>query len=319
MGKRKRTQFGDSNWGNFDAWRFYADRLTELSISMFEWKNLPDEVDERYLELILFRNGSVVFFKDKVMGYLALPWTNNGKLNVYGIPTKRRAYAVSGYQSPVLSEDDSVIIFNNMLHTNSVQPAEYYARRLWDLDRTIDVNVRAQKTPVLMQGTEEQRLTLINLYNQYDGNQPVILADKALNVDNAIKAVKTDAPYIAGSVYELKTQLWNEALTYLGISNVSFQKKERLISDEVSRSQGGTIASRYSRLESRRQAADKINKMFGLEIEVDYRADFREQDDEFMLEQKEDGSMELNPMVLDLRTRSSSPNASVLQGGAIHE
>ena len=172
---------------------------------------------------------------------------------------------------------------------------------------------------MFLQGTEEQRLTLINLYQQYDGNQPVILGDKALNVDSAVKCVKTDAPFVADKIYQLKTQLWNEALTYLGISNVSFQKKERLISDEVSRSQGGTIASRYSRLESRRQAAEKINKMFGLEIEVDYRADFREQDDEFMLEQKEDGTMQLNPMVLDLRTRSSSPNASKLEGGSIHE
>ena len=320
MGRNKRrTQFGDSMYGNTQAWRFYADRLTELSISMFEWKNLPDTVDERYLELILFRNGSSVFFKDEVLGFIALPWTNNGKLNIYGIPTKRRAYAVSGYQSAVLGEKNSVIVFNNMLHTNSILPVEYYARRLWDLDRTMDINARAQKTPVFLQGTEEQRLTLINLYQQYDGNQPVILGDKALNVDSAVKCVKTDAPFVADKIYQLKTQLWNEALTYLGISNVSFQKKERLISDEVSRSQGGTIASRYSRLESRRQAAEKINKMFGLEIEVDYRADFREQDDEFMLEQKEDGTMQLNPMVLDLRTRSSSPNASKLEGGSIHE
>ena len=319
MGRRKRTNFEESLWGNMTAWRFYADRLTELSISMFEWKNLPDSIDERFLELMLFRNGSVVFFKDEVMDYLALPWTNNGNLSVYGIPTKRRAYAVNGYQSPVLKEKDSVIIYNNMLHTNSIRPVEYYARRLWDMDRVIDVNTRAQKTPVLIQGSETQRLSLINLYKEYDGNAPVILADKALDVDKAIGAVKTDAPFVADKVYTLKTQLWNEALTYLGISNVSFQKKERLISDEVSRSQGGTIASRYSRLESRRKAAEEINKMFGLDIEVEYRADFREQDDEFMLEQQEDGEMKLVPSAIDLRTRSSSPNASVMKGGSVRE
>lgn len=301
------------------AWRFYADRLMELSISMFEWKNIPDTIDERFLELMLFRNGSVVFFKDEVMGHLALPWTNNGNLSVYGIPRKRRAYAVSGYQSKVLKEDDSVIIYNNMLHTNSIRPVEYYARRLWDMDRVIDVNTRAQKTPVLIQGSENQRLSLINLYKEYDGNAPVILADKALDVDKAVGAVKTDAPFVADKVYTLKTQLWNEALTYLGISNVSFQKKERLISDEVSRSQGGTIASRYSRLQSRRQAAEKINEIFGLDIEVDYRADFREQDDEFTLEQQEDGTIKLVPNVLDLRTQSSSPNASILKGGQVRE
>ena len=319
MSRRKKTNFEESLWGNMTAWRFYADRLTELSISMFEWKNLPDTVDERFLELMLFRNGSVVFFKDEVMGFLALPWTNNGTLSVYGIPRKRRAYAVSGYQSPILKEDDSVIIYNNMLHTNSIRPVEYYARRLWDMDRVIDVNTRAQKTPVLLQGTEQQRLSLTNLYKEYDGNSPVILADKALDVDKAIGCVKTDAPFVADKVYTLKTQLWNEALTYLGISNVSFQKKERLISDEVSRSQGGTIASRYSRLQARRVAADAINKLFGLDLEVEYRADYRELDDEFIVEQQEDGEMKLVPSVLDLRTRSSYPNASKLSGGSIRE
>lgn len=310
MSKRRRTEFGDSLYGNSMAWRFYADRLTELSVSMFEWENLPDTVDERFLELMLFRNGSVVFFKDNVLGHIALPWTNNGKLNIYGIPNKRRAYAVSGYQSPILKETDSVIIYNNMLHTNSIQPVEYYARRLWDLDRTMDINCRAQKTPVFVQGTEAQRLSLINLYKEFDGNQPVILGDRALDIDNVIKAVKTDAPFVADKLYTLKTQIWNEALTYLGISNVSFQKKERLISDEVSRAQGGTIASRYSRLESRRKAAKAINEMFGLDIEVNYRADFREQDDEFMIDTESSGKLE--PMVVDLRTRSSSPNASIL-------
>lgn len=65
-------------------------------------------------------------------------------------------------------------------------------------------------------------------------------------------------------------------MTYLGISNINIQKKERLITDEVTRNQGGTIASRYSRLQARREAVDKINAMFGTNIRVDYREDFQE-------------------------------------------
>ena len=113
-----------------------------------------------------------------------------------------------------------------------------------------------------------------------------------------MKVLKTDAPYIADRLYQLKTQIWNEALTYLGISNMNIQKKERLISDEAIRSQGGTIASRYSRLESRREAADKINGMFGLDIRVDFREDFRQSDDEYIIEGESDlGSDALNQMV----------------------
>ena len=301
MSRRKKTGFGDSLFDNMESWRMYYTRLMELAISMFEWENLPDTVDERYLELSLFEMGSAIFFKDEELGYLALKCLNNGFFDVYNVPTKRQAFANNGYHKN-LTDKDSVIIFNNRLRQNSVPIVRYYAKRLWEYDRIIDVNVRAQKTPAVLQGTENQRLTLINLYKEYDGNMPVILADKSLDVEKVLKAIKTDAPYVADKIYTLKTQLWNEALTVLGISNVSFQKKERLISDEVTRSQGGTIASRYSRLVERQKAADKINEMFGLDISVKFREDYREQDDEFMIDTSND---ELVPMVTDLRTRSS--------------
>jgi hypothetical protein len=147
-----------------------------------------------------------------------------------------------------------------------------FARRLSNLDRIIDVNANAQKTPVLIRASEKQRLTMMNLYKEYDGNAPFIFGDKNLDL-NDLSVLKTDAPYVADKIYTLKTQIWNEALTYLGISNVNITKKERLITDEVQRNQGGTIASRYSGLDARKQAADKINKMFGSNIEVEYRED----------------------------------------------
>ena len=118
-----------------------------------------------------------------------------------------------------------------------------------------------------------QRLTLVNLYKEYEGNAPVIFGDKNLDI-NGLKVLKTDAPYVADKVHQLKTEIWNEALTYLGVSNINVQKKERMITDEVTRNMGGTYASRYSRLNARQEAADKINKMFGLNIEVEYRDDY---------------------------------------------
>lgn len=272
MAKRDR-QFWESASLNNATFRQYYNRLTELSISMFEWKNLPDTVDPRYLELTLFTDGQAVFFNDEEIGFLALQNAKGGKFNVYRIPVNRRAYAVNGYQKD-LTDKDSVIIFNNYLHSNSRLDVEMFSRRLWNLDRAIDVNANAQKTPVLIQCDETQRLTMLNLYKKYDGNEPFIFGDKNLN-PNAIKTLKTDAPYVADKLYQLKTQIWNEALTYLGISNINITKKERLITDEVTRNQGGTIASRYSRLEARRDACREINKMFGLDIWCDYREDYQ--------------------------------------------
>ena len=208
------------------------------------------------------------------MGYLCLQNILGGQFDVYRIPVDRRAYAVNGYQKR-LDNTDSVIIWNNYLHTNSMLDVQMFAKRLYNLDRAIDVNANAQKTPILLLCDESERLSLENIYMQYDGNMPVIKAQKSLN-PNAFTVLNTDAPYVADKLYQLKTQIWNEALTYLGISNINITKKERLITDEVTRNQGGTIASRYSRLQSRREACKKINEIFGLDIWCDYREDFQE-------------------------------------------
>ena len=275
MGRRKHNIFDESLILNNLTYRQYLNRLTELAISMFEWKNLPDTVDARYLELHLFETGCMVYFKDDVIGDLCLECIVNGRLDVYGNPLLRRAYSGYNNYQKLLTYKDSVIIWNNYLHGSSILDVEMFARRLYNIDRIIDVNANAQKTPVLLQGTEKQRLTLLNLYKEYDGNAPFIFGDKNLDI-NSLKAFSTNAPYVCDKLYQLKTQIWNEALTYLGISNINIQKKERLITDEVTRNQGGTIASRYSRLESRRQAVEKINDMFGTNIEVNYREDFQQ-------------------------------------------
>ena len=315
---RRKTNFGDSLFQNNNQYGMYLERLTELAISMFEWKNLPDSCDERFLELTLFTNGYAVFFKDEDLintglsdsdtgSYLALPVATNGRWNVYNIPTKRRAYASNGYNKN-LDINNSVVIYNNLLHTNSINISRTYARRLYNLARIVDVNANAQKTPVLILANEQQRLTMLQVYQKWDGNEPVIFGDRDLDM-KLVQALRTDAPYIADKIQALKTEVWNEALTYLGISNISFQKKERMISDEVLRNQGGTIASRYSRLNARRKSADQINKMFGLNIEVDFREDYREADDEIMFqgqtgtEHDEKGAVSGTPVAIDLRTK----------------
>lgn len=266
--------FGESAVMNNATYIQYFNRLVELSVSMFEWQGLPETVDPRYLELHLFQNGSMVYFRDEVMGDLCLDCIANGQFDVYGNPISRRAYSSYNQYQKTLNESDSVIIWNNYLRQPSVLDVKMFAKRLYNLDRIIDVNANAQKTPVLVQGTEKQRLTLVNLYKEFDGNAPFIFGDKNLDL-NSLRAISTNAPYVADKLYQLKTQIWNEALTYLGISNLNIQKKERMITDEVQRNQGGTIASRYSRLEARREAVDKINRMFGTDISVDYREDFQ--------------------------------------------
>ena len=287
MGKRKNL-FNESLILNKYTYTQYLNWLTELAISMFKWKNLPDTVDARYIEMQLFLTGAMVYFNDEVIGDLCLNCLSQGRMDVYGYPIIRRAYSAYNNYQRLLKPNNSVVIYNNYMRTNSALDVQMYARRLYNIDRIIDVNVNAQKTPVMVRATEKQRMTMMQLYMQYDGNEPFIFGDKDLDL-NSLGVLKTDAPYVADKLYDLKTKIWNEALTHLGISNVNINKKERLITNEVSRTQGGTIASRYSRLDSRQESAEKINKMFGHDIEVDYRDELQLLDN---LDYNEDGNID---------------------------
>lgn len=285
MGKRN-TDFWNSLDNNMKDYYKYLNRYVELSICMFDWQNLPDTIDARFLELALFLDGHALFFKDEDLGYLGLRCAFGGVRNVYRIPTLRFPIADNAAVFEPRTSENSVIIWNNLLHQNSVIPVEDYARRIYEIERTIDTNVKAQKTPVLIKCPENQRLTLKNTYMQYDGNQPVIYADKSFDEDS-VKVLSTNAPYLADKLYTLKTQYNNECLTYLGISNVNVQKKERLLNDEVTRNMGGVLANRYSRLTARQKACDEINRLFGLDIWCDYREDTRYFDEDVMINDAE--------------------------------
>lgn len=248
----------------------YYNRLMELALNVFEWENLPPSVDERFLELTLYEMGYCLYFNDEIIGNLALTCTIGGQLDVYRIPVLRRAYAVNGYNK-MCSTKDSVLIFNNYLHTPTQLTIELFARRLYEIERAIDVNVKAQKTPMLILSSEQQRLTMQNLYMQYDGNEPFIFGDKNMDIEG-IRSLKTDAPFVADKLEILKHQIWNEALTFCGIENSNQDKKERLVSDEVGSNYGNIEAQRNVMLNARKQAVKKINAMFGTTIDVHFRS-----------------------------------------------
>lgn len=254
-----------------NTYLMYFNRIMEIGISIFEWINLPPTIDERFLEYTLFTDGMAVFFRDEVLGELALQTMIGGRLNVYRIPMDRTAYASNGYNRH-LSGDDSVIIFNNMLHNNMLMDAEMYARRMANYERTIDVNIHAQRTPVFIECTESQRLTMQNLYKKYEGYEPFIFGNKNIDLSK-INVLNTQAPYVGDKIQAQKEACWRECLTWLGVPSVNTQKKERMITDEVMQGNGDSYVSKYTRLNMRKQACKQINNMFGLDIDVRYRMD----------------------------------------------
>nr|DAM91067.1 MAG TPA: upper collar protein [Caudoviricetes sp.] len=262
--KVRDTLFNSSRFENKAAWNNYTYRLYEMAMSRGVWTEMPDTIDVRYLEQVLITQGAAVFFRDEVLGYLCLPVTLNGKLDVYGNPRDFVAISDTGYMKN-LNINNGVIIYNNYLRTPNIFDIKYYADRLYQYDRIIDVNINAQKTPVLIKADQNEALTMKNVYQKYDGNQPVIFGKKTLS-DDSMTVLKTDAPWVADKIYDLKAKIWNEALTQLGIPNSDTTKRERLIKDEVLTAQGAVIATRNSPEKMRQIACEKINKMFGLDI-----------------------------------------------------
>ena len=270
MGRRSERTFWDSAKTNNMTYYNYYNRLVGIALSMFEWHNLPETVDARFLEMALFADGKALFFKDDVMGYLGLQFMGTQPLSVYRIPLRRIAYSANGYHADY-DETNSVIIWNNMTHTNSFCDVDEASKRLYEIQRTIDTNIKAQKTPVMITAKNEtQRLTMKQAYMQYDGNQPFIFADKDFD-PNSIKALTTQAPYVADDLFNAKKEIWNEVLSSLGVPVTDRVKRERLLAAEIAGDKASSVAQQFVRLEPRKKACEEINKMFGLNVEVTYR------------------------------------------------
>lgn len=280
MKNGKRAEDRENVVMNNSTYYMYLWRLLDLAMSVFEWKNLPNGVDPRMLEMWLLQNGFCVFFYDEDLkyssngeapeGYAVLQCMIAGHWDMYNYPLDRRAYAVNGLNVE-LDETNSVLIFNDYLRVPMFPTLQLYAQRLAEIDRTIDVNVMNQKTPKIIRCTDKQRLTFQNLMMQVQGNMYWIMSDKNVDLKD-VDILDVSAPYVANELQILKHQYWNEALTFLGVENVTTQKKERLITSEVFTQMGDVEAQRFTRLNARKLACKQINDLFGLEIDCDFRS-----------------------------------------------
>jgi len=238
---------------------------------MFEWKNLPDTIDPRYVELILFELGSCAFFNDIAMGDMVLPFTYQGIIDHQHNPTEIRVYSSNGrYSAPKINNVDAICIWDNFLRETKHNAICIFTDRIWNISMAIDTNVNAQKTPILVLCDETQKLSLKNIYAQYEGNEPVIFGYNGLD-PNSLQVLKTDAPVVFDKLADLKNYYFSEALTYLGVNNNLIDKKERVLQAEVDSNNDFILLNRNTSLIMRQQAAEKINQLFGTNIEVEER------------------------------------------------
>lgn len=272
----------ENDYLNDQTYLTYLWRLFDLAVSVFEWKNLPQGINERMIERWLLVNGMCLFVYDENIkndpdqrspeGYAMLRMVINGQFDIYNIPKKRQGYTVDP-EHAVMNFDitNSVICFNDNLGIPTYYALELYAKALWQCERSVYTNVAQQKTPRIVKCSEKQRLTFKNLFAQVDGFMPTVWADKDLDL-SGVEVLDTASPFVADKIQIVKHQIWNEALTYLGIENTNTDKKERLITGEVMSNMGDVEAQRFTRLNSRKQFCKEVNEMFGLDIDCDFRS-----------------------------------------------
>lgn len=272
---------------NEDALADYLGRITKIATSRYVWKNLPNSMDGEFLEIILFMYGQAAFVYDENKGgHINTKCTTGGQLNIYGLPTKLCCYSY-GYNTikrvyngeitfdstsndleklglSNTYEDTCIHVLDNRLAIPTMHSIERFARRLAEADITADINIKAQKTPIILTGSQNQVLTLKNLYNQYAGNSPIIIGDNDTIDLKTIQAVKTDAPFVANDIINYKKEIWNELLTFLGINNIVTDKRERQIKDEVNSNNELINLNLKNGLIMREKACELFNKKFGL-------------------------------------------------------
>lgn len=287
MSKKNNLDFKISAFLNDQTLNDYLYRMKRIALSMFKWKNLPSSMDERYLEECLFFKGQAALLYDENLGYINLDCSSSGDLNIYHLPTKLNCYSFNyqkqknvyfGFKNENNSNDKCILVMNNYDRYPTYSSIELFAYRLYNAERTIDVNITAQKTPCMIIVDEKQRLLMENLYSQYNGNKPFIFGDKNQLQEGMIKAIDTKAPYVADKLSDYKKEIFNEFLMYMGINSLLVDKKERLVADEANSNNEVTNYNLQSFLLPRQKACKQFNELFNLtgtnkEISVELNSD----------------------------------------------
>lgn len=283
-------KFMDSDLLNNFTFQDFLHRFERIALSMFEWVNLPESMSERWLERTLYFHGKASVLDTEKYGIINASVASGSELNIYGLPTKLQCFSHLFYENRLLYSGlnesidnqrmkEAVLVLNDEMSLPTCGTMEMYAQRLAEIQRTMDVNLAGQKFPVAIVGSKEQQLSLENLYNQYNGNQPFIFGDKKfLDPENSLKVINTQSPYVIDKLTDYKKEIINEALTFLGVNNVSIEKKERLVTDEANSNNEVINLNLQSRLAPRLRACKEMNDLFGLtgtdkEISVRVRSD----------------------------------------------
>lgn len=266
-----KNQLVNSQLDNYACYLMYRRQFITLAENVFIIDGLSTFCDMAYINKILLSRGQIAFFKDELIdkdALLALPFTTIGPLDIYGRPKRIIVAGQNGYNRR-LNSGEFVIMYDNNGRYSILPDVLAYAERMALATRVIDINLSNQKLPRVWKTKTGSEKTIKDLVNNVNSNAETVITYDNIDLDDTT-AVLTAVPYVADKVQEEKDHIYNEFLRFIGVANIEYKKKERNIKDEIKAMQGGTIASRFSRFESRKQAIDKIKEVFGIDLKVRY-------------------------------------------------
>lgn len=263
-----KNQLINSQLTNYKTYLMYRRQFISLAENVFIIDGLSTFCDMAYINRILLNRGAIAFFKDEQLGIIALPFTVLGKPDIYGRPQRIIVSSQNGYYRR-LEKDQFVIMYDNNGRYPLINDVLQYAERMALATRVIDINLSNMKVPRFWKTKAGQEKTIKDLVNNVDGMCETVITYKNIDFDDTT-LVLNPAPFVADKVHEEKDKIYNEFLRLIGVANIEFKKKERNIKDEIKAMQGGTIASRFSRFESRKQAIDRIKEIFDIDLKVRY-------------------------------------------------
>lgn len=269
--------------------RMYLRLLAELASNRFKWINMPESVDIRFMETVMFYHGLAVFYKDIDFDkYLCLKGTSTTFVNMVDNPTAfvvignnffsktLGAYNPTKDYEPGEAETKAIPIWANYLRMPDWDIVRIYASRLAELDRTIEINSKNARRNKVIVSSDNTRLSTVNINRQIDEGQNMIhvSADGPAQDLAFVQAFDLNIDVDAiEKLHIVRTRMWNECMGLMGINNANQDKKERLVAAEVDANDDQTDMMRYVNLNARRQAAEYINKVHGLDIAVEYWTD----------------------------------------------
>lgn len=252
---------------------YYFNLLYTLAVSVPTWENLPLEVDKAIMERILINNGSVVFHYDPILGkYLTLVLAEVQKYDTDGRPLLYSATTLFGnirYRD--LTPENSVIIWDNVTQIPTLANIEFYAGRLANLRLTIDQCVKNLKVPYIIRTTSNNKAAVEGILSEVYKFKPAIVEDGVVDLECLkVYTLTENIPESLDASREEFTNTFNEALSSIGIANVSQEesKRERMTEYEVAKTVTGSMIQQESRLKPRLQGAERVNELYKLDLKV---------------------------------------------------